>query len=85
MSDSLKFLIILILPLAGTSLGAAAVYFLKKQMSPRLEKILYGFAAGVMIAASVWSLLIPAVETAADRGKYPGFRAARLFIGDRLC
>ena len=80
MSDSLKFLIILILPLAGTSLGAAAVYFLKKQMSPRLEKILYGFAAGVMIAASVWSLLIPAVETAAEQGKISWLPAAAGFL-----
>jgi ZIP family zinc transporter len=80
MSDSLKFLIILILPLAGTSLGAAAVYFLKKQMSPRLEKILYGFAAGVMIAASVWSLLIPAVEAAAEQGKISWLPAAAGFL-----
>lgn len=52
----------LLLPFFGTSLGAAAVFLMKKKLSPGLEKLLTGFASGVMIAASVWSLLIPAIE-----------------------
>ena len=51
--------IILAIPFLGTSIGAAMVFFLKKQIAPKFEKLLLGFAAGVMIAASVWSLLIP--------------------------
>ena len=56
--------IILAIPFLGTSLGAAMVFFLKKQIAPKFEKFLLGFAAGVMIAASVWSLLIPSIEMA---------------------
>lgn len=57
-------LLILLIPLAGTSLGAAMVLLFRSEMSAQLEKRLLGFAAGVMIAASVWSLLIPAIEMA---------------------
>lgn len=59
----------LLLPLLGTSLGAALVFFLKKTLNPPIEKMLLGFASGVMIAASVWSLLIPAIEMAVEQGK----------------
>ena len=52
----------LLIPLLGTMLGSAFVFFMKKDMSPRLQKSLLGFASGVMVAASVWSLLIPAME-----------------------
>lgn len=52
----------LILPFAGTTLGAACVFLMKRRMNPMLEKLLMGFAAGVMTAASVWSLLIPSME-----------------------
>ena len=55
----------LLIPLLGTMLGAAFVFFMKDDMSPRLQKLLLGFASGVMVAASVWSLLIPAMEMAA--------------------
>ena len=48
----------ILLPFAGTALGAACVFLMKNNMSPLLQKILTGFAAGVMVAASVWSLLI---------------------------
>ena len=50
----------ILLPFLGTSLGAACVFFMKKSLSPLVQKILTGFAAGVMVAASIWSLLIPA-------------------------
>lgn len=64
----MKEALVLLLPFLGTSLGAAMVFFMKRQIVPRLEKLLLGFAAGVMIAASVWSLLIPAIELAKERG-----------------
>ena len=49
----------LLIPLLGTMLGSAFVFFMKKDMSPRLQKSLLGFASGVMVAASVWLLLMP--------------------------
>jgi len=52
----------LLIPLLGTMLGAAFVFLMKDEMSPRLQKTLLGFASGVMVAASVWSLLIPSME-----------------------
>lgn len=52
----------IVIPFIGTTLGALCVYFIKKEFSHRLSYILNGFAAGVMIAASIWSLLIPAME-----------------------
>lgn len=55
-------LIGLIIPLLGTALGASFVFFMKRDMPDRLQKALLGFASGVMVAASVWSLLIPAIE-----------------------
>jgi ZIP family zinc transporter len=56
----------LLLPLAGTMLGAAFVFFMRKEIPDRLQKTLLGFASGVMVAASVWSLLIPSIEMASD-------------------
>ena len=58
-----KFFILMI-PFVGTFLVASMVFFMKSQISLKLEKLLMGFAAGVMIAASVWSLLIPSIEMA---------------------
>lgn len=52
----------ILIPFLGTSLGAACVFFMKKSLSDRVQRSLTGFAAGVMVAASVWSLLIPAIE-----------------------
>lgn len=62
-------ILILIIPFLGTTLGSAMVFFLKKEIKPFVKKILVGFAAGVMIAASIWSLLIPASEMAEEQGK----------------
>lgn len=59
----------LLIPFAGTTLGAAMVFLMKNEMNKKLEKLLLGFAAGVMIAASVWSLLIPGIDMAAEQGK----------------
>ena len=55
-------LIGILLPLAGTMLGSSFVFFMKKDIPDRLQKTLLGFAAGVMVAASVWSLLLPSME-----------------------
>ena len=55
----------LLIPLLGTMLGSAFVFFMKGEMSVRLQKTLLGFASGVMVAASVWSLLIPSMEMVA--------------------
>lgn len=68
MSDTLKIFIGIIIPFVGTTLGAAMVFFLKNEMKPLLQKTLLGFASGVMIAASVWSLLIPAIDMAEEQG-----------------
>jgi len=68
MSDTLKIVIGLMIPLTGTVLGAAMVFFLKGEMKPKVQKALLGFASGVMIAASVWSLLIPAIDMTTEHG-----------------
>ena len=57
-------LIGVLIPFIGTTLGAACVYLLKDKLNNRLEKFLLGFASGVMIAASIWSLLIPSINSA---------------------
>lgn len=59
----------ILIPFLGTSFGAACVFFMKKEMGDRLQRMLTGFAAGVMVAASIWSLLIPAMEQVSDMGK----------------
>ena len=59
----------LLIPFAGTTLGAACVFFMRKEINALVQKALSGFAAGVMVAASVWSLLIPAMDLSADMGK----------------
>ena len=58
----------LLIPFIGTTLGSGMVYLLKNRMDPKLEKALLGFASGVMVAASVWSLLIPSIDMAAEQG-----------------
>ena len=57
------------IPFAGTCLGAALVFFMKGAMPRSMQRALTGFAAGVMVAASVWSLIIPAMDHAAHMGK----------------
>ena len=59
----------LLIPFAGTALGSAMVIFLKNNIKQSVEKLLLGFASGVMIAASIWSLLIPAIEMSEQQGK----------------
>ena len=57
----------LLIPFLGTSIGSAMVFFMKNKMNKRLEKLLLGFASGVMIAASVWSLIIPSLDMAKEQ------------------
>lgn len=59
----------LLIPFLGTALGSAMVFFMRSEMDEKLKKLLLGFASGVMIAASVWSLLIPSIEMAAEQGR----------------
>ena len=65
----IKASVAVLLPLLGTVLGSAGVFFMKGQMNRTLQRILLGFAAGVMVAASIWSLIIPAMDQAAHMGK----------------
>ena len=70
----------LAIPFLGTTLGAAMVFLMKKEMNKKVEKILLGFASGVMRAASVWSLLIPSIEMAETQGKVAWIPAAIGFL-----
>lgn len=70
----------LLIPLLGTMLGSAFVFLMKGEMSLRLQKTLLGFASGVMVAASVWSLLIPAMDMEADKGALSVLPAAVGFL-----
>lgn len=70
----------LLIPLLGTMLGSAFVFLMKGEMSLRLQKTLLGFASGVMVAASVWSLLIPAMEMEANKGTLSVLPAAVGFL-----
>ena len=70
----------LLIPFLGTALGSAMVFFMKNKMNTKLEKVLMGFAAGVMMAASVWSLLIPAIDMSEQQGHIPWIPAASGFL-----
>ena len=63
----MNLLIGVLIPFIGTTLGASMVFLMKNTVNKRLEKLLLGFAAGVMIAASIWSLLIPSIDMAKDK------------------
>lgn len=75
-----------LIPFLGTSLGAACVFFLKKSLGDLVQRALTGFAAGVMVAASIWSLLIPAIARSAEQGRWAfapaavGFWVGVLFL-----
>ena len=77
---SSEILLGILIPFAGTSLGAAMVFVLKKNISESLQKILTGFAAGVMVAASFWSLLQPALESSEGLGNLSFLPAAIGFL-----
>ena len=76
----------LLIPLLGTTLGAFMVFFMKDKINAKLEKVLLGFASGVMIAASIWSLLIPSIDMSESLGRLSfipatvGFLLGMLFL-----
>ena len=76
----------ILIPFLGTTLGASCVFFMKKSLGDLVQRALAGFAAGVMVAASIWSLLIPAIEQSEDMGKlsflpaFIGFWSGVLFL-----
>ena len=76
----------ILIPFLGTAMGAACVFFMKKSLGDLVQRSLAGFAAGVMVAASIWSLLIPAIEQSNDLGKlsflpaFTGFWLGVLFL-----
>ena len=74
----------LLIPFLGTALGAACVFFMKNALSDAVQRALTGFAAGVMVAASIWSLLIPAMEQSAALGRWSFLPAAGGFWGGIL-
>ncbi len=81
MSETTQIIIGLALPLLGTTLGAAMVFFLKGEIKPFIQKALLGFASGVMIAASVWSLLIPAINMSEESGAAYGISWLPAVVG----
>ncbi len=64
----LKLVLGILIPFFGTMLGASMVFFMKKNINEKLEKVLLGFAGGVMIAASIWSLILPSIELSSNMG-----------------
>lgn len=72
----ISLLLGLLIPFFGTALGSACVFFMKKEMKQEIQKVLLGFASGVMVAASVWSLLIPAINMSEHLDKWAFLPAA---------
>ena len=70
----------IMIPFLGTCLGSASVFFMKDELKPLVQKGLLGFASGVMVAASVWSLLIPAMDMSDSMGKFAFVPAAAGFL-----
>lgn len=77
---SKEIIIGIFIPFLGTTLGSACVFFMKKQMNEMLQRCLTGFAAGVMVAAAIWSLLIPSLEQASDLGRFSFVPAVAGFL-----
>lgn len=80
MENILYSILGILIPFIGTSFGSAFVFFLKKNMNENFQKLMIGFASGVMIAASVWSLILPSVEMAEETYKLVWVPAAIGFI-----
>ena len=68
------------IPFLGTTLGAAMVFLMKNKINSKIEKVLLGFASGVMIAASIWSLLIPSIDMSKEQGKIAWLPASVGFL-----
>lgn len=71
---------IIFLPVIGTALGSSAVFFLRGEMNVKMQKMMKGFASGIMVAASVWSLLLPSIERSEHLGRFSFFPAALGFM-----
>lgn len=80
MNDTLYSILGIIIPFLGTTFGSGFVLFLKKNLNEKVQKLIVGFAAGVMIAASIWSLILPSAELAEEQGKVSWMPAAIGFI-----
>lgn len=76
----MSYIIGILIPFTGTTLGAACVFFMKNQIKPKVQQTLLGVASGVMIAASVWSLLMPSIDMSAGMGKLSFVPAAVGFL-----
>jgi len=76
----MEMLVGLLIPFLGTTLGAGMVFFMKNKMGQKVEKLLLGFASGVMIAASIWSLIMPSINMAEEQGKVAWIPAAVGFL-----
>lgn len=82
----MEVIIGILIPFLGTSLGSACVFFMRRGMSEKIQRILIGFAAGVMVAASIWSLILPAIEQSQWMGRlsflpsFVGFWIGILFL-----
>lgn len=76
----MEILVGLLIPFLGTTLGAGMVFFMKNQMNTKVQKLLLGFASGVMISASIWSLMIPSLDMAKEQGEIFWLPAAIGFI-----
>ncbi len=76
----MEILVGLLIPFLGTTLGAGMVFFMKNQMNTKVQKLLLGFASGVMISASIWSLMIPSLDMAKEQGEISWLPAAIGFI-----
>lgn len=76
----MEILTVISIPFLGTMLGSAMVFFMKNKMNNKIEKLLLGFASGVMIAASIWSLINPSIDMAEEQGKLAWFPATVGFL-----
>ena len=76
----IKIFLGIIIPFIGTILGSSMVFIMKNKINDKIEKLLLGFASGIMIAASIWSLLIPAIEMSIEQNKISWMQATIGFI-----
>lgn len=77
----MNLLLGIMIPFIGTAAGAACVFFLKNKLGEKVQKVLLGFAAGVMVSAAIWSLLLPSIERSKELGRWSVMPAAIGFAG----
>ena len=76
----MKIFLGIMIPFIGTVLGSSMVFIMKNKINEKIEKLLLGFASGIMIAASIWSLLIPSIEMSIDQNKIAWLQATMGFV-----